>query len=269
MGGGNVAVEDKDVFDQIALMSDLQTFEVLEGKILEAWEGVFEVGKGGPIIIWDPNEFNPGFPFILLWFGLELLAQGLAGIVQKTGGRLYRWVWITRVFCDYYEMIQQVSEPPGPIWRHSYSDIEKTRDFPIRMEHRAAPARVELDPKDKLFCLEQFAHLRGPASAVIVNFLWEPEKIDGCQSNRCRSERLGQRKIVEGWRADNLPLTLWEDSDWHRCQVCSTCLAAMRFAHKTLVQQFWDLLPKKFGLAGWDELKKKKSSALGAMHDVE
>ncbi|KAJ7764718.1 hypothetical protein B0H16DRAFT_1717950 [Mycena metata] len=130
-------------------------------------------------------------------------------------------------------------------------------------------SRVELDSRDKLLCLEQIVHFRGPASAAIVNFLWEPEKIDGCQSNRCRSERLGQRKIAEGWRDDESPLTLWENSDWDRLKVCSTCLAAMKITHETVVQQFWDNLPQKFGLAGWDELKEMKAGALAALHSVE
>ncbi|KAJ7238414.1 hypothetical protein C8J57DRAFT_1193709 [Mycena rebaudengoi] len=129
--------------------------------------------------------------------------------------------------------------------------------------------RLELGPADKLLCLEQYVHLRGPASAQIVNFLWDPEKIDGCQSNKCRSERLGQRKVAEGWREKNiLPLDLWVDSDWVRCQVCSTCLTAMKTAHKTSLEKFWDGLSQRFGLASWDELKKLKSRDLGILHDA-
>ncbi|KAF8197666.1 hypothetical protein K438DRAFT_1584955 [Mycena galopus ATCC 62051] len=128
--------------------------------------------------------------------------------------------------------------------------------------------RLELGSADKLLCLEQCIHLRGSASAQMVDFLWEPEKIEGCQSKRCRNERMGQRKVAEGWRNNLLPLGLWVDSDWDDCQVCSTCLTAMKKAHKTSLGKFWDGLPQRFGLGGWDELTKVRSRDLGILHDA-
>jgi len=123
--------------------------------------------------------------------------------------------------------------------------------------------RVELDPKDKLACLEQYVLLRGAASAEMVNFLWDPEKI--CASERCRAERLGRRKAAERARAGgHLPLELWMDADWHALQkyVCGGCLTTMRTAHYTSLEQFWDGLPQRFGVAAWGELKEMKSNAL-------
>jgi hypothetical protein len=124
-------------------------------------------------------------------------------------------------------------------------------------------ARVELNPKDKLMCLEQSLLLRGSASADVINFLWHPDRIEGCRSEKCRAERLGCRKIAEDWRARHFPITLWGKKDWDRLRsVCSICLTAMKTTHKGTIEKFWDGLPKRFGLVAWDELEEMKANLL-------
>ncbi|KAJ7643416.1 hypothetical protein DFH06DRAFT_1097138 [Mycena polygramma] len=125
--------------------------------------------------------------------------------------------------------------------------------------------RIELNPKDKRACLEQSILLRGPASAEILNFLWEPDIIPSCsRAQECRLSRIARRKVAEGWRGSHLPLTLWEDSDWGALDVCFACLIAMKEAHKTALNNFWDGLPQRFGVDGWDVLKEMKKSLLGS-----
>jgi hypothetical protein len=123
--------------------------------------------------------------------------------------------------------------------------------------------RMELHPKDKLLCLEQCVLLRGSASADIINFLWDPEQIQGCWDSQCKTKRIVRRKEAEIWRADHLPLSLWLDSDWHSFDVCATCVAAMKAAHQTLLNQFWEGLPGRFGLPSWEELSEMKENLLG------
>ncbi|KAJ6517897.1 hypothetical protein C8R47DRAFT_1312501 [Mycena vitilis] len=125
--------------------------------------------------------------------------------------------------------------------------------------------RIKLSLKDKGACLKQSILLRGPASAEILNFLWEPDIISSCsRGQKCRLNRIARRKVAEGWRDDHLPLTLWEDSDWGALDVCSTCLTAMKEAHQAVLNNFWDGLPQRFGVDGWDVLKGMKESLLGS-----
>ncbi|KAJ6504467.1 hypothetical protein DFH09DRAFT_1201212 [Mycena vulgaris] len=128
--------------------------------------------------------------------------------------------------------------------------------------------RVELRAEDKLVCLEQSLALRGPASAAISKFLWDPPRIDGClhrPNHKCAPIRIGLRREVEDRRSrDILPLRLWMARDWQRLDVCRHCMSAMKTVHQTALQLFWDGLPQRFGLPEWTELKDMKERALSA-----
>ncbi|KAJ7481366.1 hypothetical protein B0H11DRAFT_2419537 [Mycena galericulata] len=126
-----------------------------------------------------------------------------------------------------------------------------------------ANARVDLNPLDKRECLRQHTLLRTSASAEMVDFLWDPSKIDGCRNQQCTATRIAKRKEVEGWRANNLPLTLWIEGDWVGFNVCDTCMSKMKIAHPTALDKFWEGLPQRFGLPAWDELKETRKNALG------
>ncbi|KAF7328534.1 BTB domain-containing protein [Mycena venus] len=132
----------------------------------------------------------------------------------------------------------------------------------IRVDNRW----LELDPQDKLVCLQQSVELRGSASASILDFLWDPEKIEGCRNynSTCKDERLRLRKLAEDWRTKNLPLVLWTDEEWSLCNACSTCLNVMKATHQASLEKFWDSLPQRFGLGTWDDLRERKSIALGS-----
>ncbi|KAJ7758987.1 hypothetical protein DFH07DRAFT_919094 [Mycena maculata] len=123
--------------------------------------------------------------------------------------------------------------------------------------------RVELDPSDKQTVLEQYTLLRGPASADMVDFLWNPLNIQWCSKKNCTSYRFERRKEAEGRRSQGiLPLTLWVEKDWERLDVCSACLTAMKASHRTSLERFWNGLPQRFGLPTWDELREMREGAL-------
>ncbi|KAJ7656767.1 hypothetical protein DFH06DRAFT_991310, partial [Mycena polygramma] len=126
--------------------------------------------------------------------------------------------------------------------------------------------RAELDPADKLVCLEQYVLLRGSASTEILDFLWDAAQIANCHDPRCTPVRIALRRQVEGWRSVHLPLTLWNDKYWdgHKVNVCDTCRTAMKAAHQTASDKFWDGLPQRFGVVGCDELRKMKEAGLGS-----
>ncbi|KAJ6601524.1 hypothetical protein B0H10DRAFT_2082251 [Mycena sp. CBHHK59/15] len=125
---------------------------------------------------------------------------------------------------------------------------------------------LELSSADKLAYLQQFPLIRENGCAEVLDFLWNPAQILGCVNGRngyCNRSRTDLRMSAEAWREENpLPLLLWNQGDWKSLTVCESCLAAMKEAHATALQKFWDGLPGRFGFPGWPELQKMKEDAL-------
>ncbi|KAJ7660355.1 hypothetical protein DFH06DRAFT_394263 [Mycena polygramma] len=121
---------------------------------------------------------------------------------------------------------------------------------------------LELNAADKLMCYEQSIALRTSSSTAMIDFLWEPLEIAGCQGAACKDNRFMMRKQAEGWREQAFPLTLWLRDDWKALKVCGPCMAAMKVAHKEALDTFWDKLPQRFGLPSWDELQRVKGQDL-------
>ncbi|KAJ7876225.1 hypothetical protein B0H13DRAFT_2055784 [Mycena leptocephala] len=74
-----------------------------------------------------------------------------------------------------------------------------------------------LELGDKLRCITGCRVLETAGVAKILEFLWSPFEIPGCDSTSiCFRNRSGT----------------WEDSDWDRLNVCDVCLASMKIAHR-------------------------------------
>ncbi|KAJ7749937.1 hypothetical protein B0H16DRAFT_1318971 [Mycena metata] len=128
---------------------------------------------------------------------------------------------------------------------------------------------VELDAADKLLCLEQSIALTTSASSAVIDFLWEPSVLPGCEGRddreqwKCTKSRYSSRKMMEKWRSIAYPLKLWVPEDWADLSpVCGSCLASMKTAHTAAVRLLWDSLPQRFGLGDWATLEQIKANAL-------
>ncbi|KAJ7059597.1 hypothetical protein C8F01DRAFT_1145068 [Mycena amicta] len=112
--------------------------------------------------------------------------------------------------------------------------------------------------------------LLGVENGKILKFLWPQDDFLGCANPvKCMHLTVGVRETAEDWRTGNastpllLPLHLWEDDDWAKCeQPCAACLAELKRQHAQLRVEFWDRLPAIFDLAGWDVLRAMETEAL-------
>lgn len=128
---------------------------------------------------------------------------------------------------------------------------------------------IELGPQDKLLCLAQSLEITRSACSEVTHFLWEPLQIPHCSSPsaygglNCTNSRVSARQNVEQWRREKtFPMRLWISEDWETLRVCSVCMTAMKAAHQEALNTFWDGLPQRFGLPGWEVLKQMKEAAL-------
>ncbi|KAJ7124668.1 hypothetical protein C8R43DRAFT_1111741 [Mycena crocata] len=128
-------------------------------------------------------------------------------------------------------------------------------------------SHIALSSQDRLLCIEQKLALSKATSSAIINFLWDPAVIPGCiirHARVCNDARFSARKVAETWRETYGPLTIWMSTDWSEQLegVCFACMAAMKTAHQEALDGFWNGLPQRFGLPGWDELKQLKENSL-------
>ncbi|KAJ7133799.1 hypothetical protein C8R46DRAFT_1362339 [Mycena filopes] len=125
---------------------------------------------------------------------------------------------------------------------------------------------LELSAADKLCCVEQSIALQTLASSAILDFLWEPAVLPGCQSSErstCLRPRLEACKEAEARRFLWFPLRLWSTAQWETLSsACSSCLSSMKTKHAAALQSLWDGLPQRFGLADWAALEQIKAAAL-------
>ncbi|KAJ7186015.1 hypothetical protein C8R46DRAFT_1062214 [Mycena filopes] len=123
----------------------------------------------------------------------------------------------------------------------------------------------ELSAADKLRCVEQSIQLKTAASSAILNFLWDPPVLPGCERpGTCTAARLKARREAEARRSGTLPLRLWETDHWASLSsACVSCQTYMKTAHARALQRLWDGLPQRFGLADWAVLEQVKAAALG------
>ncbi|KAJ7082109.1 hypothetical protein C8R44DRAFT_823124 [Mycena epipterygia] len=138
---------------------------------------------------------------------------------------------------------------------------------------------MELEPRDKIMCLEQSLDITRSACSEITQFLWQPLKIPNCSSSKgsnpgglkgfnhgaldCMTSRMEARQKVEQRRREKtFPMDLWVLADWEALKVCSVCMSAMKPAHQRALDTFWESLPQRFGFPGWRALKQMKDAAL-------
>ncbi|KAJ7757344.1 hypothetical protein DFH07DRAFT_884988 [Mycena maculata] len=123
---------------------------------------------------------------------------------------------------------------------------------------------VELSAEDKLKCIEQSQSICRSVSEI-VDFLWNPVKIQGClQETICTENRVRARRMVEGWRIKKkwFPVKVWHTQNWKTLAVCTVCSASMKVTHQRALEKFWNGLPRRFGLPDWDALKQMKENDL-------
>ncbi|KAJ7100389.1 hypothetical protein C8R44DRAFT_642011 [Mycena epipterygia] len=127
----------------------------------------------------------------------------------------------------------------------------------------------ELTAEDKIRCMATCRVIETTAVTRILDFLWSPVFIHGCEHpEECMESRFRRRRAVEGRRertseeAAIIPLGIWKEEDWEDLEVCDVCLSTMKTTHQQAKQSFWDGLPAMFGLPEWTELEKMKTEAL-------
>lgn len=122
---------------------------------------------------------------------------------------------------------------------------------------------VELAQQDKLRCVEQSLAIHTTAFSEIMEFLWNPTPIPGCINQTvCARNRIAERRGMEEWRRSCFPLKMWPSKNWRLVAACTVCVSGMKSAHQQAVETFWDGLPQRFGLPGWDVLEQMKEHDL-------
>ncbi|KAJ7604155.1 hypothetical protein FB45DRAFT_958016 [Roridomyces roridus] len=106
------------------------------------------------------------------------------------------------------------------------------------------------------------------AAIDILGCFTDPVEIPNCSSAvRCLKGRLSAVNTVHQAASDypSLPLFVWGEDDWEefRENFCPTCLASLQATNRAKRQEFWDDLPKMYGLPPWEELEKMKVAAIG------
>lgn len=129
-----------------------------------------------------------------------------------------------------------------------------------------------LNWEDKIRCVTACRVLESTEVTKVLDFLWDPLTIDGCNDAQgCLISRMAARRVAEGWRLRNsdqmaiMPLEVWRPKAWGELEgttVCAACLSGMKSAHQEAKQALWDRLPAMFGLLEWTELEKMKAEAL-------
>lgn len=131
----------------------------------------------------------------------------------------------------------------------------------------------KLDRSCQLLVMRASQFLCGDATCEIVEFLWDPPEIQGCDTPRsCPLLRCRIRANVEKARRHSavqkddigfniLPLDLF-DGHMEKAGVCGVCVAEMKKAHQRALKSLWDRLPGLCGLPQWDELERMKVEAL-------
>ncbi|KAJ7611814.1 hypothetical protein FB45DRAFT_941082 [Roridomyces roridus] len=122
---------------------------------------------------------------------------------------------------------------------------------------------------------DQESFLRGLIQQIqfsttsILGCFSDPLKIPNCTTPvRCLKGRLSAVNSVRETVSvfPSKPLDVWGEEDWDEFadRVCPTCLAALQARHQIKRQEFWDDLPKTYGLLPWEELEKMKVAAIGS-----
>ncbi|KAJ7611817.1 hypothetical protein FB45DRAFT_1065830 [Roridomyces roridus] len=106
------------------------------------------------------------------------------------------------------------------------------------------------------------------AAIDILGCFTDPVEIPNCSSAvRCLKGRLSAVNTVRQAASDypSLPLFVWGEDDWEEFReiFCPTCLASLQATNRAKRQEFWDDLPKMYGLPPWEELEKMKVAAIG------
>ncbi|KAJ6571179.1 hypothetical protein B0H19DRAFT_936860 [Mycena capillaripes] len=128
----------------------------------------------------------------------------------------------------------------------------------------------ELHPADKVACVTGVRTLETTSVSDVLQFLYMPRQIFGCQSPaKCEEVRTAAHFDAEDWRAYEaedtfLPFDIWGNvHDWSRLSsCCATCVSSMRTTHWEAKLAVWDQLPQIFRLPNWKQLNEMKAEAL-------
>ncbi|KAJ7612069.1 hypothetical protein FB45DRAFT_843338 [Roridomyces roridus] len=115
-----------------------------------------------------------------------------------------------------------------------------------------------------------YGHIRQTQflTTSILGCFSEPVKILDCKwPVRCLEGRLSAvNSVRETFSAfPSMPLDVWGEDDWEEFaqRLCPSCLAFLRVKHQDTRREFWDDLPRMYGLPPWPELEKLRVAAIG------
>ncbi|KAF7362182.1 hypothetical protein MVEN_00564300 [Mycena venus] len=178
-------------------------------------------------------------------------------------------------FCDTlpsYLVVVILARQVDALWilPHAFYCLSREEDADKIIIH--GDQGLELSAADKLACLSGVRTLETTSASEVLEFLYDPRHIPGCQTPAvCAEVRAKARFIAEDSRRyfrgnaldDVLPLNIWRHDDWSLLELCCrTCIAEMKVNHQKARQSVWDELPQIFGLSSWAELERMKAEAL-------
>ncbi|KAJ6452660.1 hypothetical protein C8R45DRAFT_1223452 [Mycena sanguinolenta] len=115
-----------------------------------------------------------------------------------------------------------------------------------------------LSPSDRLLCLRARDQLQTRWASKVLNFLWEPPQIPGCETREsCADLRVDCRALAETWREEHIPFSI------SGVKVFGMKLPSL--VNQQSRQAFWDNLPTLFGLPDWLTLRNMRTAALGSL----
>ncbi|KAF7297655.1 BTB domain-containing protein [Mycena kentingensis (nom. inval.)] len=199
-------------------------------------------------------------------YGVDgLRARALAHLDAIHPTKLTDWEKMSSAFLD--ELDHGEGDPIGlladllklsltwmlPVAFYRACDLEATTIL------HTAPEMSAEDGRRALIGLRQ---LEGPENAAVLDFLWSPTVIAGCDDMlHCMTERLIARReaLTWGFQATGwyLPLQIW-GGGWASLQTCNVCCAYMRSAQEDAMQKFWNRLPEIFNLPSWEALEEER-----------
>ncbi|KAJ7100434.1 hypothetical protein C8R44DRAFT_682661 [Mycena epipterygia] len=150
-----------------------------------------------------------------------------------------------------------------------YQLCERIKEHQVLEGFPFNDSMVRLDLRDQVLVLKASTFLRNDGISNVLDFLWDPVKIAGCETPpSCTMLRFKIRTIADRWRrADReglMPFHIWTKADFKEYAkgVCPVCISAMQDAHQRALRSLWDRLPGLCELPAWEELEKRRAAAL-------
>lgn len=120
--------------------------------------------------------------------------------------------------------------------------------------------RIKLGKEDRGRCVRALFELWNREKKDILGFLTVDE-VEGCGTpNECRKGRVEMLRTIDESRDYLDPLGAMENRwRWYYKWVCRVCAEEGKRAHEEERDQFWEVMPRIFGLSDWVSLAELKS----------